>query len=805
MTKAFLFCLASSLIFSTLMTAQHLNCQQSKRVIPTRGGVMLDDPGNLRSDTLDVLSYDINLDMTLMNSSQIKANCTVALQSLMDNVSSVNLDLRSLTVDSVKWGSNNLTFTHVGELLHINLPSAINSGDELSLNVYYHGTPGVDASWGGFYFQSGYAYNIGVAFTSEPHTFGRVWFPCFDNFVERSSFMFHVLTNQNRTAYCNGLRTGIDVVGQDSIITHWQLDELIPSYLATVSVTNYVEALDSFQSMSGDEIPVTMIARASDTTEMKQSLIHIPEWMEAAETKYGPFRWPRLGYCAVPFIAGAMEHATNISYPIYALDGSLAFETTAAHEASHHWWGDLVTCRNADDMWINEGWASYSEALYMELLYSHAAYVDYVRENHKDVLLYAHIHDGGRYPVSGIPSEITYGDHVYNKGADVAHTLRGYMGEDDFFVGIKDFLDVNQFSDVSSEDLRDHLQSFTGADLNSFFNNWVFEGGFPEFRVREFHLVSGNDWQLAIDQHKHYSAEFYTNVPMQVSAIDETGNHIYFDVMLSGEFTDLTLSLPDGFSPVAFFLNENDAISQAVLGETQMLTQVGSSDFDFAEFELDVMNMGSADSIYMRVENHWAAADELQSQPEFFISPDRWWNVYHNGTEENVDLKATIRYYGNDSQTNYFDPLFFDYFEANTLNEDSIILVYRPDELTAWQEWSDYSLFTTPGLTNWNGRVDILHVAPGQYTWAARTGVDAVNESANLLSSIYQNGDFLVVNATEQNQTLTVTDLSGKLIFIGNVNRKTQIPCGAWSKEVYLITRTNQAKNQSATQKILIH
>jgi hypothetical protein len=782
--------------------AQTSLCRDHKRMIPTRGGMTFNDPGNLRSDTLDVLSYDINLDMTLMNSSIIKGNCSVTLQCLQENINGVNLDLRSLDVDSVKLDNTLLTFSHVGEVLHIALPSATNAGDIFTLNVYYQGTPGLDESWGGFYFQSGYAYNIGVAFTSEPHNFGRVWFPCFDNFVERSSFTFHVLTNQNRKAYCNGMRTGVEVVGQDSIITHWQLNEQIPSYLATVSVTNYAEALDSFQSISGEEIPVYMIARAIDTTAMKQSLINIPAWMEAAETRFGPYRWPRLGYCAVPFIAGAMEHATNISYPLYGLDGSLDFETTAAHEAAHHWWGDLVTCRNADDMWINEGWASYCEALYMEMLYDDAAYIDYVRDNHKDVLLFAHIRDGARYPVSGVPSEATYGDHVYNKGADMAHTLRSYMGDEDFFEGLRDFLDVYQFNDVVSEDLRDHLQTFTDADLTSFFENWIFEGGFPEFRVREFSNASGNTWNVEIDQHKHYATDYYSNVPIQVSATNAVGVSIHEQFIVSGESSVVSMTLPDGFLPEVFFLNTDDAISQAVLGETKWLTELGANDFDFAEFDLDVNDFGGMDSIFMRVENHWAAPNDQQVQPEFFISPDRWWSVYHNGV--NSSLSAAIRYYGNDGSSNYYDPQFFDYLESTNLNEDSIVLVYRASELVPWQEWNDYNVFTIPGLTNWTGRIDIENVTTGQYAFAVRTGVNAVHSSNTNKLNVYQDGKFIVVQNAIDNAEIAITDASGRLVYSGKVNVSERIPCELWSRGLYTIQWKQDGEIAKKVNKIVL-
>ena len=175
-----------------------------------------------------------------------------------------------------------------------------------------------------------------------------------------------------------------------------------------------------------------LTALPGDTTNMKLSFTHLDEAMQAFEGRFGAYRWPKVGFSAVPFNAGAMEHATCIAYPKSLLDGTTNYETLMAHELSHHWWGDLVTCRTAEDMWLNEGWASFCEMLFTEALYGEEAYRDAVRDNHKDVLLYAHRSDGGRFPVSGIPLNITYGDHVYNKGADVARNLRSFMGDEDF-------------------------------------------------------------------------------------------------------------------------------------------------------------------------------------------------------------------------------------------------------------------------------------------------------------------------------------------------------------------------------------
>lgn len=747
-------------------------------------GLRSEDPGNMRSDTLDILKYSLSLDMTEMNANTLKGACTVDFKSKMNNIGWINLDLLQLQVDSIKSSGTHLNFTHNDEIVHVALPQSLNIDDSFQLTVYYRGTPITDATFGGFYFQGGYAYNLGVAFSDDPHNYGRAWFPCFDNFVERSAYDVQVLTNNGRTAYCGGLRTSVESVGQDSLLTSWSLEQEIPTYLASVAVTNYTHVEKSFESISGETIPIWLTARPSDTTMMKQSFVNIASCSQDFEEDYGLYRWPRVGFVLVPFNGGAMEHATNIAYPRFAADGSLAYETLFAHELSHHWWGDLVTCRNAEDMWLNEGWASYSESIFLENQYGAATYLSDVRSKHKDALLNAHRDDGGRYPVSGVPTEITYGSHVYIKGADMAHTLRGYMGDDDFFTAIKAYMEEYQFRDVSSEDMRDFFQGYTDANLTDFFDDWIFQEGYPEYRVRTALNTSGNNWDVIIDQHHHYNPELYNNVPMELTVLDDNGNRHYYDVLLSGASTIASVQLPDGINPSAFFLNENCAISEAVLAENRTITNTATQNFTYAEAILSVMNLGGAPSVMVRVENHFAAANPGQTQAEFFISPDRWWNIYHNGNEASA-VHCLLKYYGNSSQNNFYDPLFFEYLQANGLTENDIIMVYRPDGSTPWQEVEEYTVQTTSNVTNWLGEVTMMNIRSGQFAWAVRTGEISVDEKEKPLIDMYHNRHSIVVRPNHQQGTIRVFDMAGKLVMRKSVKEDITIATGNFAKGAY--------------------
>lgn len=742
-----------------------------------------EDQGNLRSDTLDILKYTISLDMTQMDAQTIKGACTIDLRSKMNGIDWINLDLLNLQVDSITSGGNQLVYTHEDGLIHTTLNTVLNMNDAYQLTVYYHGTPATDASFGGFYFQNTYAYNLGVAFNDDPHNYGRAWFPCFDNFVERSAYDMQVLTNNGRTAYCGGVRTAVETVGQDSLLTSWSLEQEIPTYLASVAVSNYTHVDRSFESISGETIPIWLTAKPADTTAMKQSFINVASCAEGFEDDYGQYHWPRVGFVLVPFNGGAMEHATNIAYPRITANGTLTYETLMAHELSHHWFGDLVTCRNAEDMWLNEGWAQYSEAIFTENQYGPTAYRNWILNNHKDALVLSHIADGGYYPVSGIPTQITYGYHVYTKGSDMAHTLRGYMGDDDFFTAVKAYLEQYQFSDVNSEEMRDFFQQYTDANLTSFFDDWIFQEGFPEFRIRQTTNTSGNNWEVIVDQFHHHNPELYENVPMQLTVLDNTGNRHYFNVLLSGATTTLPVTLGNGVVPAAFFLNENDAISEAVLAENKVITNTSMNTFAHAEAGVNVMNFGGAQSVFARVENHFAEANPGQTQAEFFISPDRWWNIYHDAPE-GAAVHCLVKFYGNSAQPNYFDPQFFQYMTDHSLPEDSMIIVYRPDGVSPWVELEEYYVNPLGNNTNWNGEIAMLNIRPGQYAWAVKTGLSSIAENTKVVD-MYYNQRAIVIATQHKKGSVSIYDAMGKLVNETLVTGNTEIPVRHLSKGTY--------------------
>lgn len=745
---------------------------------------------NSRCDTVDIIDTYVYLDFTNFTSNNIRGYADIVVSPLMVNIPQLHLDLEGLIVDSVFINSTAAAYNHNGSDLFIDLPN-LASWVNFTARVYYHGSPIHDTSWGGFYFSSGYAYNMGVGMDALPHNFGRVWFPCFDNFRERCTYTIQALTDGGRTSYCGGLRSSVVSLGGDSLLTTWNLLQPVPSYLASVAVSTYTHVEDEFTSLGGYTRPIWLTAKAADTLDMKNSFVHLHDALSAFETKYGNYAFDKVGFTAVPFTGGAMEHATNVAYPLFAIDGTTAYETLYAHELSHHWWGDLITCETAADMWINEGWASYSERIFTEWLYGSQAYSTSIRNNHRDVLLNAPRNDGGYFPLNAIPENITYGQTVYNKGADVAHSLRGFMGDDAFFLAIHNLMEDYQFNTLNSVQMRDYFQQFTTEDLSEFFNGWVFQPGYPDFRLNNYSYSTqwnGYAFNIQVDQYLHHNQEYLNNVPLEVTVMDFQGNSQTYTMHFSGETSTVNTTIY--VEPAHVILNQADKLHYATLASEDWNNTVGSHDFTFSNFEYDLLDKGNMDSIFVRAEMHLTAADRISAIPltDYVISPDRFWHV-NTYANETTSTKMTLRYNGSATATSALDTALFQLVQQYGMDESNLVLLYRGSGLEPWTEIPNATLFTSGSTTNWSGRFEVLNPLPGDYAFAFHSGIISVEENT------HPSLPFTINAGTISNPNFTgkysMSNVNGQLMLKGKTAAGLKIEVSNFADGIYFLELNN--------------
>lgn len=654
-----------------------------------------------REQTIDVIQYTLNVNILDFESQEISGVADLQIRAMVNNVTEVQLDLLSLKVDSVWVDDERISgFSHVGEKLTIPFYEAMEKDDTFLISVFYHGKPAKDPSWGGFYFKDGYAFNMGVGMKSDPPGFGRAWYPCVDNFTDRAGYDYFITVSDKHTAVCPGLLMEVIENDDGTHTFHWQLQHSIPTYLSSVAVSDYVCLSDTFHGQERD-IPVMIFVAPEDSLNAAGSFRDLPKWMECFEDIYGPYQWEKIGFVSTPFSGGAMEHATAISFSRSTLMDTTTFKGILVHELSHSWFGNLVTCETADDMWLNEGWASYSVPLYLEWAKGKKEYRDYMMRNHKNVLRFAHIRDRGYRAVYGNSPDFTYGSTVYNKGADVAYNLRNYIGDDYFFPALKKYFKTYAFKSINTDDFKRFFAAQTETDLDPFFHFWVYGKGFPHFSIDSFKVNNEGNFRNVIvySRQKLLGTNQYSNYN-QIEILFFGKNWITQNklMQMSGAVDSAVFNLD--FDPETIIIDPENKIPGATTGEVIVIKEKGDRDLKNAYFSLHIKRV--KDSALFKIDRDWVCPDTIGS--EFKIDPAGYWTISGYNLSKQV-LEGKFIYENLKFVSNEFIQAI-----KKQGKLDSLVLLYRSGTGEDWRSIEAKSDHTEGG-----GGFTTSFIKPGEY------------------------------------------------------------------------------------------
>lgn len=671
-----------------------------------------------RSDTFDILHYDIALDVTATGASTIRAATTITFVPLLEDQIFIRFDLFQLTVDSVRNADGPLTFTYDDQFLKVEFNSVPVVGEEQALTVHYHGVPHRDPEWGGFYFESGYAYNLGIGLSTIPPNFGKVWYPCFDSFVERATYTYHVKSAGTYRFHGQGNFLGEEQLAGDTVVRSFELPQSIPTHLSAVAVSAYVDHDYVHSGVNGD-IPVRLSAKSSNLTNMISKFVDLGAAIDVCEYWYGPYGYDRVGY--VLTTDGALEIPTNVAYPQFMVDQSIVGNRGLfTHELGHHWWGDVVTPYVHNEMWLKEGPAEYSGHLIEEWIYGRSEYIKVVKDNHFSVLRTAHVNDGGYQPLSPMPDPYIYGTHTYYKGASVMHNLRGYMGDELFRQALRGIQMDLANSTITSEGFKDALEAHSGLDLDPFFDAWVFAPGYSVFEVRQYLSTAIEDaWivDVEVGQKLLGTEALHEEVPLTVSFLSADGEVAERSITVSGLITTVSLDAP--FEPAMVVLNRGMHLNQARMdNEVTLVPGVPfSSTLPYVDFR--VYGTELVDSTLVRVDHIYSGADQSPLPAEILeVSATHYWNVDGLWPDGTV-LGGRLFYNG--GQASEFD------FELIDGNEYGMALLFRATANEPWTIFQGQSVLTG-NLTNGHGSITFENMQRGQYAFGKTTFAIGIGE-----------------------------------------------------------------------------
>ncbi|MFZ4796507.1 MAG: M1 family aminopeptidase [Bacteroidia bacterium] len=755
-----------------------------------------------RYEQFDVLNYNINLNIRNISAKNISGNTSIKIKSIQNNLSKIMLDLAVLKVDSIFLLENKQNFTQNDSQLFVNLLNPLNTNDTIDLNIYYKGIPTKDPSWGGFYFTGNYAFNMGVGFNVNPHNYGRVWFPCVDNFTDRSTYDFHITTDSGYMAICNGLPKATTLNSDNSYTWNWQLNQPIPTYLACVAVSNYTPVKFTFKGKSKN-FEVILAAIATDTLKVKASMINLSKALQFFEEKFSDYPFERAGYVMVPFGGGAMEHATCITYPLFGVDGTLNYETLMAHELSHMWWGNMVTCESETEMWLNEGWASFCEAMFLELMYGKDAFYTDMNEKLLLVMRSAHIRDGGFLVLNKIPHNVTYGDHVYKKGALTVTALRYFMGDTAFFKACNSYLNKYKFQSSNSIQLRDEFQKFTSVNLTNFFNEWVFTAGSAAIEATSYRIIPGNATnfvEINLRQHSRGNEISYSNIPLKITLFDKFGDKFIYTDSLKSYEKQIVIRVPYTFNPEFILVNENNELPLAKTYNLQNIKGTGLKTFADGLLSLNVQQ--NTDSATVLIEHYWVGAMQYEVAPKGIrISNYRFWNIDGSFDSNKFKGQCYFNYDGTkptSASAGHLDhTLLFN-------NEDSLVLLYKASGTNSWVIHTDNIKINGGSKTDKIGRFTTNKIEKGMYAigvYDSKVGLKNMDKK-ELGIILFPNPTKHLLNIEIDENLLNsqaiIFDINGKEFYRFILAKTTQtINIDNLTKGMYYFKIVNNTFNQS--------
>ena len=458
----------------------------------------------------NTLNYDVThseLRLTVDPANYFVSGVVKNTITALENTSTVTFDLANeLVVTSAKQNTTNLVFNQNGNNeIVVTLLTSLNIGNSTTIEITYSGVPPVNG-FASFAAES-HAGTPVMWTLSEP--FGaRDWWPCKQDLNDKmNSVDVYITAPSAYTSVANGLQQSAFVNGNGTKTTHFFHNYPIPAYLVAFAVTNY----QIFEQTAGIETPFPIVNYiypenyATATIQLAQTL----PIMNLFETLFEPYPFKDEKYGHAQFSwGGGMEH-TTVSFM-----GSFS-RSLIAHELGHQWFGDKITCGSWNDIWLNEGFAEYLSGLVVESFDGDSSFTTW--KNSKITSITSQL--GGAVYLTDTEAtnvgRIFSSRLTYNKGSMVVNMLRFKMGDAAFFQGMKNYLaDANlAYKYAITTDLQDHLEVTYGSSLNEFFNDWIYNQGYPTYSVTAQNWGAGLA-RITINQTQSHSSVNFFEMPV---------------------------------------------------------------------------------------------------------------------------------------------------------------------------------------------------------------------------------------------------------------------------------------------------
>lgn len=457
---------------------------------------------------VDVARYDLSLEIS-PSARQIWGYVATRARVTLP-VDTLNLDMNSswLFVDSV--AGPVAGWTHQAHTLSLRLARPYSPGEDLAFTIWYHGSPAY-TSFGLPFFSERNGVPL-IATLSEP--FGAPnWWPCKDQPDDKADTVsVTVVVPAPLTVVSNGRLVGTDTLPGGRLRYRWLEEYPIATYLVSLAISQYVP-IQEWYVEGTDSVPVVHYLFPDLVSQASSFAVTVPA-MHDLSALFGPYPFAREKYGHALFRwGGAMEHQTCTSISEAAAMGG--WDEIIVHELAHQWWGDLVTCASFHHIWLNEGFATYSEALWKEVNWGRDAY-------RQDMAANAYLGPGTIYVEDPQVDPIFDYGLSYQKGAFVLHMLRHVVGDSTFFQALASYRDRYAFGAATTEQFQQVVEEVAGMDMGWFFQQWIYGQYYPWYQFGWSCQPHGSQWatHVRIRQAQTNTGLFVMPVDVRLDMVD---------------------------------------------------------------------------------------------------------------------------------------------------------------------------------------------------------------------------------------------------------------------------------------------
>ena len=464
---------------------------------------------------IDILHYDLFFDL-FPEEKEFNASAVIKGVVKAEGLKKIELNFYdNFEISEVKLNGIKSEYINENKLLAINSDKPFPL-DTFKLEITYSGTP-KKAGLEGFVFGringTSLVYNL-----SEP-TYASSWYPCNDFPSDKALMDIRIKNDSSQVSISNGLLIGIKDDG-DRRTYHWKTNYPISTYLIAIYSSSYKHFSDKYISIDEqDTMAIDYYVLQDKLADARTDFREHPDILRFFAETFGeyPFISEKYGVAEFLWQLGAMEHQTITGVASNIIGGKNFFLDIYIHELAHHWWGNAVGPKSWNDIWLNEGFSTYSEALYYEFKSGKSALRSTMLSKNQSSFS----------SQLGNPGSFLFSGTVYNKGAWVLHMLRWELGDKIFFKVLREYYEKYKYSNASTEDFKNVCESVSGKDLTKFFDQWLNGTGKIElvYNWTTEKKASGYETIIKLEQIQSGYEEYFFNLGVNLKYdINESDN-----------------------------------------------------------------------------------------------------------------------------------------------------------------------------------------------------------------------------------------------------------------------------------------